>query len=427
MARLLLALLLLPCIVHSHEGPSLDGFIPGRLGNILAGSYFWHDVNEQPKLSRSADKLLRDSLKGIPYIVDAHMHLVGSQTELTGCHAHQTSVPSTLQAVKQRVLSAASGVKSISDADRTAAKRTVSLILNFPHRVPYYGALFAFSATYDLEKGTVDMSRTSLHVPNEYMLQVCSEAPERLIPVGSIHPYDANAIEKLRALKAKGVHLIKWLPNSQFISPSHSKSLAFLAEMAKLKMVLVTHVGDEHAVNAAGTNNQFGNPSVFRIALRENPDLHIIFAHVGSEGTSIVDNRKRENFDVVIDILKEFPKQAFADISAFSSAYRRVKYLPRLLAEKKIHGQLIYGTDYPLPAVGMLSFWTLKKMWYTKLLTFSQTSQIHEIFRHNPLAASFVAMRLVKYKGNSFPSEVFYNNFAKVFHKGHMPIQLPAN
>jgi predicted TIM-barrel fold metal-dependent hydrolase len=256
------------------------------------------------------------------------------------------------------------------------------------------------------------------------MLKVCDSSDGRFIPTGSVHPYDCDAIEKLRALKAKRVHLIKWLPNSQHINPSDPKSLAFLGEMARLKMVLIAHVGDEHAVNATGVNNDFGNPELFRPALENYSDFRIIFAHVGSEGTSLVKGKTRENFDLVVELLKKYPKQAYADISAFSSAPKRVKYIPRLLRDKSIHAQLIYGTDYPLAAVGSLTFWATKNMWMKKVLTFKQTTMIHEIYRHNPLAAAFVTMRKVSIEGNKLPPEVFYKNFSKVFHKGHAPEQL---
>jgi predicted TIM-barrel fold metal-dependent hydrolase len=271
------------------------------------------------------------------------------------------------------------------------------------------------------------MAKTSLSVPNEYMRKICSTAPSRLIPVGSVHPYDNDALDKLRTLKSQGVHLIKWLPNSQHIAPGHPKSIKFLSEMAKLKMVLIAHVGDEHAVSATGINNDYGNPELFRRALETEPDFRVIFAHVGSEGTSVINGKKRENFDLVIELLKKYPKQTFADISAFSSAIRRVGYLPRLLREKSIHAQLIYGTDYPLPAISGLVFWATKKMWTKSLLTLRQTSLIHEIFRHNPLAAAFVTMRQISFEGSSLPAEVFYKNFSKAFHKGHVPPQLPPS
>lgn len=401
--------------------------MPGRIGKVLAGSNYWHDVTFLPKLSTKAENLLRDALNGVPYIVDAHMHLVGTQTDKTGCHVHlleYEGFKDTMHWVKQQTLSAAAGIKGPDTADDEVTARTAALVQHFPYGVPYYSALLAFSPTYELESGEVNMSKTSLLVPNEYMLKVTAASKANFIPAGSVHPYDKDAIEKLRELKRQGVHLIKWLPNSMHIEPSHKKSLAFLSEMAKLKMVLITHVGDEHAVNATGVNNDYGNPELYRGALEKDPDLRIIFAHVGSEGSSLVDGKWRENFDLVIGLLKDFPKQAFADISAFSSAIKRVRYLPKLLSEKSIHGQLLYGTDYPLAAVGGLVYWSAKLMWAKGLLSLEQTRLIHEIFRHNPLAAAFVTMRTLNYQGKKLPTEVFYKNINKVFHEGHMPFQL---
>lgn len=417
--RTFLLTLLFSCSTLAHEIE-----LPGLLGNLLAGTYFWEEVSLIPALPPKADALLRESLKDVPYIIDMHMHLLGTETGKTGCHVHpdQSKHWWTLEKVKQRTISAASGVKQ-QNVDDVVVRRTRDLVERFPYFTHYYSALLAFAPTYDLETGVLDKSLSSLIVPNEYVLKVCSGS-NHFIAAGSVHPYDPDAIQKLRELKSRGIHLIKWLPNAQRIRADNEKSLRFLGEMARLKMVLITHVGDEHAVTATGVDNASGNPDLFRIALNKFRDLHIIFAHVGSEGYSNINGKKLENFELVIDILKTYPKQAFADISAFSSAFKRVKYLPRLLEEKGIHGQLVYGTDYPLAAVGGLSFWTTKYMWSKGLISFDDSVNIHIIYRHNPLAAAFVTMRKIRYKGISLPKEIFYKNARKVFHDGHMPLLL---
>jgi hypothetical protein len=50
------------------------------------------------------------------------------------------------------------------------------------------------------------------------------------------------------------------------------------------------------------------------------------------------------------------------DISALT-AHRRAHYLPRLLDRQDIHHRLIFGTDYPVPAVYVV-VWTRRLVKY---------------------------------------------------------------
>jgi hypothetical protein len=123
------------------------GIFPGRIGNILAGSLYWHEVSTHPKLSKGAEALLRESLEGIPYIIDAHMHLAGTETKRTGCHVHRVEgeYRQAMEWVKQQTISAAAGIKTAEKPDDAVTARTMELVANFPYGVRYYSALLAFS------------------------------------------------------------------------------------------------------------------------------------------------------------------------------------------------------------------------------------------------------------------------------------------
>ena len=47
--------------------------------------------------------------------------------------------------------------------------------------------------------------------------------------------------------------------------------------LASMKMVLITHVGDEHSVRGSGIDDAMGNPALFEPWLKKYPDLKIIF------------------------------------------------------------------------------------------------------------------------------------------------------
>lgn len=53
-------------------------------------------------------------------------------------------------------------------------------------------------------------------------------------PVVSIHPYRADAVEKLEEYHRRGVRMCKWLPNSMGIDLSHVKCHSFYDKMAEL-------------------------------------------------------------------------------------------------------------------------------------------------------------------------------------------------
>ena len=119
-----------------------------------------------------------------------------------------------------------------------------------------------------------------------------------------------------------------------------------------------------------------------------------LFLHVGSEGTSVVDGKEVENFALVIDLLKRYPKQTAADISAMISAPRRVHYLKELIAMPEIHGMLFYGSDYPIPAVRALFGASIARHGCSVPLLQYERSALSEIHAANPLLAALVGTRL---------------------------------
>jgi hypothetical protein len=83
----------------------------------------------------------------------------------------------------------------------------------------------------------------------------------------------------------------------------------------------------------------------------------------------------------------------YGDISAIA-AHRRVQYLPKLLDRTDLHHRLIYGTDYPVPAVWVV-VWTSTLVRYG-LITAEQRTILDQIYKHNALLFDFVLKRCLK-------------------------------
>ncbi len=120
--------------------------------------------------------------------------------------------------------------------------------------------------------------------------QLSAAYPDVFMPVASVHPYRPDAVQQLERWAGKGARMIKWLPNSSARmqqqqrgavrakrrSMAHTAALAFLlspfdsmginpssplcapfyAAMRRLGLVLLTHTGVEHSVDAGYKNGE---------------------------------------------------------------------------------------------------------------------------------------------------------------------------
>ncbi len=359
-------------------------------------------------------------------IIDSHVHLVGLGSDNSGCYLNpnQQSWLHPLNYLKTLYMIKAAGIGNNHHADQAYVEQLDRHILNFPGERPYYTLVFAFAPTYDRTSKTIDYAKTGIAVPNDYLLRVTANRP-RMIPVGSLHPYQANLGEEMQRLHQAGVRLLKLLPNSMHFDPADPESETFFREAAAQKMVLITHVGDEHSVAGGGINNAYGNPLLYEAWLKKYPQLKIIFAHVGSEGKSpTAEGKKEDNFNLVLALLRRYPQQTYADISAFSVAFARARYLPHLLLASDIHDRLIYGSDYPLPSFGVVVGLTLSTLRWHKLISFRDIFTLLKIQRQNPFAYNYELLRRLSYQGKSFPETVFYQNFLAIFADRDLPSPL---
>ena len=224
-----------------------------------------------------------------------------------------------------------------------------------------------------------------------------------------MHPYRSDAQAELDKCSSQGIAVIKWLPNSQGIDPSSPLCDPFYRKMIALDLTLLVHTGYEHAVNFAYLNNAYGNPLLLRRPL--DMGVRVIAAHVATEGSSedieSVSRKKVPCFDLLLRLMREerYKGILFADISAITG-FKRVPYLRRLLAATDIHSNLVYGSDYPIPAINIVV--SVGKIVRAGMLSEQEGVCLKEIYHYNPLLFDFcLKRRLTGPNSQQFPVSVF--------------------
>ena len=235
-----LALLLLSCF-GSHC------FI-----STLGGSFSYEPSQLKAKLSPNAKQLLKKAFQGVEpaRLLDYHAHLAGLGTGGSGAfvNSRMQSWYHPFHWLKYKVYMSAAGVRNEERADQEYVERLLDLIRSMPHGKQL---IFAFDKHYNLA-GEADLAKTEFYIPNEYAYSIAQKYPDIFLTVVSIHPYRKDALEELNSWAQKGIRYIKWLPNAMGIDPSHPKTEPYYHLMKKHNMVLISHSGEEKAVEAKG-------------------------------------------------------------------------------------------------------------------------------------------------------------------------------
>jgi uncharacterized protein len=379
-----------------------------KLIEPFSGGYAAHP--NEVELSSEAISLQQQAYEGIPEgPVDNHAHLMGIGSDNTGCYANPEyfSWLHPVERIRMKAFMSATGISNRRVADRQYVQRLLTLTDHSPAAGKI--CLLAFDKTYR-EDGSPDLHHTKFHVPNDYVVRVAKERPERFIPAVSVHPYRKDALNELEKWAGKGIKVVKWLPNSQGMDPAHKKCLPFYKKMAELKMVMLGHAGKETAISVARFNG-LGNPLLYRNAL--DSGMKLIMAHCAGLGNNkdLDHPRKKstKNHKLFLKLMKEkqYEGLLFGDIAAVTIINRMGKPLKDILNHYEIHHRLINGTDYPLPAINALM--SLKALIKAGYITSGQEKPLREIYRNNPLVFDFVLKRTVRHpkKHYGFPVSVF--------------------
>lgn len=409
--------LLLPFLLPSCS------WIVDRLGGASR-----HDPGQmESSMSVQAKQLIEKSFEesdGKP-LIDYHTHIVGLGTDCSDCFVHPShdDFLSPSQRFKFKIYSSASGIRNPANADREYIDRLVNQVRAVGRPVKL--AVFAFDKHYD-QDGKEVLNKTEFYVPNSYMYELSLRHPDLFIPVISIHPHRSDAIAELERWAAKGVRLVKWLPNAMGIDPSHPHIHEFYEKMSEYDMILISHSGEEQAVKAEEFQ-ALGNPLLLRTPL--NHGVRVIAAHCASLGNCIdLDDpgkRKLSCFDLFVRMMDDTKYEGllYGDISAMLQFNRMPGPLLKLLNRQDLHDRLVHGTDYPLVAINSLI--RTGSLAREGFITQQERRLLNEIYDYNPWLFDFVLKRTVKYPGTDkkLSPGLFFNDLLS-YRNGTKEVQL---
>ncbi|GEM_PF-143805 len=194
--------------------------------------------------------------------------------------------------------------------------------------------------------GELDRELTEFYVPNEFVARETARYPNLLFGA-SINPHRPDALQRLEWAKANGAVLVKWIPSVMLIDPADESLRPFYEKMKQLNLPLLTHGGQEKSFTHA--HDELADPERLKLPLEIG--VKVIVAHVASTG----ENEGVEDFQRLLPMFETYPN-LYADISSLTQG-NKIGYLRRTLADKRLDGRLLYGTDYPLINTTLVSPW----------------------------------------------------------------------
>lgn len=122
------------------------------------------------------------------------------------------------------------------------------------------------------------------HRVNEYVAQYCAEAPDRLVPMGGVHPrFAEDAGAEVRRAAEMGVRALKVHPPHMAVEPNaylHGLDAlrAIYEEAQRLRLPVMIHTGTSIF---PGARSRTGEPMPVDDVAVDFPDLTIVLAHGG--------------------------------------------------------------------------------------------------------------------------------------------------
>ncbi len=193
-------------------------------------------------------------------------------------------------------------------------------------------------------QGNVDKRLTQIYVPNDFVARKTAEHAN-LEFGASINPNRADAVDRLRTVKAQGAVLIKWIPNIMHIDPANPAHTAFYEEMARLKIPLLSHAGQERSF--ADAKDEYGDPR--RLTLPLSLGVTVIAAHIATTGTT----EGMDNYERILTMFDEHPN-LYTEISSLTQL-NKLNYLADALNQADVTARMLYGTDWPLQFFPLVS------------------------------------------------------------------------
>ncbi len=194
--------------------------------------------------------------------------------------------------------------------------------------------------------GNLDLARTEFYVPNEFVASLAARHTNLLLGA-SINPYRRDSLARLDWAATNGARLVKWLPSIQLIDPADDRLAPFYRRMAELRLPLLVHTGSEHSFTWA--NNEFADPERLRLPL--SLGVTVIAAHAAWPGK----HGGQRDVDRLARLMTQYPN-LYADISSLTQI-NKLGALREILRRPEFRRRLVYGTDFPLIAMPIVSPW----------------------------------------------------------------------
>ncbi len=177
------------------------------------------------------------------------------------------------------------------------------------------------------------------HRVNRYVAEYCAAAPDRLIPMGGVHPRLAeDTAAEVRRAAELGVRALKLHPPHMAVEPNaylHGLDAlrAFYEEAQRLALPVMIHTGTSIF---PGARSRAGEPMAVDDVAVDFPRLKLVLAHGG----------RPLWMEQAFFLVRRFP-QVYMDVSSIPPR-SLLRYFPRL---GEIAHKVLYGSDWPAPGV----------------------------------------------------------------------------
>ena len=177
------------------------------------------------------------------------------------------------------------------------------------------------------------------HRVNEYVARYCEAAPDRLVPMGGVHPrFTDDAGAEVRRAADLGVRALKVHPPHMAVAPNaYLHGLDALRdiyeEAQRLRLPVMIHTGTSIF---PGARSRTGEPMAVDDVAVDFPELRIVIAHGG----------RPLWMEQAFFLVRRFPN-VFMDVSSIPPK-AVLRYFPRLA---EIADKVLYGSDWPAPGV----------------------------------------------------------------------------
>ena len=386
------------------------------LTHYIGGAFKYKPQELSDRISQRAADLIKRAFDDVDpkRLVDHHVHIAGLGANGSGAfvNAKMRTWRYPFHRLKFKVYMSSAAANDEQTADAQFVQRLAALVDGIPHHGKH--RLLAFDKHYRAD-GSVNLEKTEFYTPNEYVFGLAEQQPDKFVANISVNPYRPDALAELEKWARRGARVVKWLPNAMGIDPSDARCDPFYEKLKDLDLVLLSHGGEEKAVEAE-EDQKLGNPLLLRRALDHG--VKVIVAHCAGLGTNEdLDNPDRpqvDNFDLFMRLMdeKRYEGLLFGEISAMTQFNRLGKPLTTILQRDDLHERLVNGSDYPLPAVNILI--RIRPLVRYGYINASEGRSLSEIYNYNPLLFDFVLKRTIRLPAaqRRLPAAVFLTNAA---------------